>query len=267
LLRTYAIILAIVCYPYSVLGEFTFIGFRARLENVILEDGAFVLHGATVRNVRIGEDRLVPIGAVITTQEQADALPTKEEAQAEFQEDVLEVNREFAEGYIELYEDGGFPAVTRVSANPVTSFNPDPIQPTIGENVQFEEFVRIVGDVRLGDNSVVGRRTSIRADEGAPIIIGNNAEIEDRVTFHALKDTTITIGDNLDTDDNIVFHGPLTVGDNLTIADDAILFRSDVGNNVTIGTGAIVVGVTLPDGVTVPDGAIITTQEQADALN
>jgi carbonic anhydrase/acetyltransferase-like protein (isoleucine patch superfamily) len=132
--------------------------------------------------------------------------------------------------------------------------------------VQLDEFVRLVGDVRLGRNSVVGERTAIRADEGSPIIIGENAHIEDRVTFHALKGTSIRIGKNLNTDDNVVFHGPLEVGDKLTIEDDAVLFRSKVGNNVTIGTGALVVGVTLRDGVQVPEGAAITTQEQADAL-
>lgn len=156
--------------------------------------------------------------------------------------------------------------MTGVSPAPKTSWNPNPVKPTLGENVQLEEFARIVGDVRLGSNSVVGRRTSIRADEGAPIIIGENAEIEDRVTFHALKGTSIRIGRNLDTDDNIVFHGPLEVGDNLTIGDDAVLFRSTVGNNVTIGTGALVVDVTLRDGVQVPDGLVITTQKQANAL-
>lgn len=112
----------------------------------------------------------------------------------------------------------------------------------------------------------IGQRTSIRADEGSPIIIGENAEIEDRVTFHALKGTSIRIGKNLDADDNIIFHGPLEVGDNLTIEDDAILFRSQVGNKVTLGTGAIVVGVTLRDGVQVPDNVVITTQNQADTL-
>lgn len=250
----------------SRIGKFTFVGFRARLENVVLEDGAFVLHGATLRNVTIGKDRLVPIGATITTQAEADALPLKTAANAEFQHEVLEVNEEFAEGYIELYEQGGFDAVTGIGPAPTTSFNTGP-RPTLGQNIQVEDFARIVGDVRLGDNSIVGRRTSIRADEGAPIIIGANAEIEDRVTFHALKGTNIQIGRNLDTDDNVVFHGPLVVGDNLTIEDDAILFRSTVGDNVTLRTGAIVVGVTLRDGVTVPDGVVITTQEQADALN
>jgi carbonic anhydrase/acetyltransferase-like protein (isoleucine patch superfamily) len=250
----------------SRIGNFTFVGFRARLNNVVLEDGAFVLHGATLSNVRIGKDRLVPIGAVITTQTQADALPLKTEANAEFQKDVLEVNEEFAEDYSELYKEKGFDGVTGVGPAPKTSWNPKQVSPTLGKNVQLAEFVRIVGDVQLGSNSVVGERTAIRADEGSPIIIGENAEIEDRVTFHALKGTSIRIGKNLDTDDNIVFHGPLEVGDNLTIEDDAVLFRSKVGNNVTMGTGALVVGVTLRDGVQVPDAAVITTQEQADAL-
>jgi carbonic anhydrase/acetyltransferase-like protein (isoleucine patch superfamily) len=250
----------------SNLGNFTFVGFRARITNTILEDGVFVLHGATVTGVRIPKDRLVPIGAVITTQAQANALPLKTEANSEFQNEVLEVNEEFAEHYVELYKEGGYNAITGVGPAPKTSWNPKPVSPKLGKNVRLEEFARIVGDVRIGNNSLVGERTSIRADEGSPIVIGNNAQIEDRVTFHALKGTSIKIGNNLDTDDNIVFHGPLEVGNNLTIADDAILFRSKVGNRVTIGTGAVVVGVTLNNGAQVPDNAIITTQAQADEL-
>ncbi len=251
----------------SSLGNFTFVGFHSRITNSVLEDGVFVLHGATVTGVRIPQDRLVPIGAVITTQAQANALAKKSEANSKFQNEVLEVNEEFAQDYGELYTQQGFDSITGVTSAPKTSWNPTPIEPTLGKNIQIEEFARLVGDVQLGDNSVVGHRTSIRADEGAPIVIGSNAKIEDRVTFHALKGTSIRIGKNLDTNDNIVFHGPLEVGDNLTIADDAILFKSKVGNRVTIGRGAIVVGVTLADDVQVPAQAVITTQDQADALS
>lgn len=251
----------------SSLGNFTFVGFHSRITNSVLEDGVFVLHGATVTGVRIPQDRLVPIGAVITTQAQANALAKKSEANSKFQNDVLEVNEEFAEHYGELYAQNGFDAVTGATSAPKTSWNPIPVKPTLGKGVRLEEFARLVGDVQLGDNSVVGHRTSIRADEGAPIVIGENAEIEDRVTFHALKGTSIRIGKNLDTDDNIVFHGPLEVGDNLTIKDDAILFKSKVGNRVTIDRGAIVVGVTLKDGAQVPARSVITTQDQADALS
>ena len=125
--------------------------------------------------------------------------------------------------------------------------------------------------MRLGASARVGRRTSIRADEGSPFTIGDNADIEDRVTFHALKGTSIRIGNNLDTDDNVVFHGPLVVGDSLTIADDAVLFRANVGNQVTIGDSAVIAGpaddpIEIRDGAAIPDGAIITTQAQVDAL-
>jgi carbon dioxide concentrating mechanism protein CcmM len=253
----------------SRVGDFTFIGFRARVSNSVIGDGTFVLHGATIRNVRIGRSRLVPVGATITTQAEADALPGKAEAQSEFQREVLEVNAEFAEGYAELYREDGFDEVVGISRSPRTEFNRGR-RPTIGRGLEREPFARIVGDVRLGARAAVGRRTSIRADEGAPITIGANAEIEDRVTFHALSGTTLTIGDNLDTDDNVVLHGPLVVGDNLTIADDAILFRATVGNGVTIGDSAIIAGpadgLQIRDGATVPPGAVVTTQAQADAL-
>ena len=232
----------------------------------MLENGVFVLHGAVVRGVRIAQNRLVPSGAVITTQAQADALPLKAEANSEFQNDVLDVNAEFAESYIEQYKAGGLDAVSGVTAAPRTTWNHRPVKPTLGQGVSVEEFVRIVGDVRLGANSSVGRRSSIRADEGAPIIIGANSSIEDQVTFHALKGTTIVIGSGLNASDNIVFHGPLTVGDNLTIGDDSVVFRSKIGNNVTIGENALVIDVTLPDGAVVPDGARILKQADADAL-
>ena len=254
----------------SRVGAFTFIGFRAEVTNAVVGDGAFILHGAVVRGVRIPRDRLVGIGQRVTSQRAANALPRKQEAQAEFQREVLEVNEEFAEHYGELYRERGHRAVTGISRSPRTSFNAGR-HPRIGPGLRREPFARIVGDVRLGRDAVVGRRTSIRADEGAPIVVGDHAEIEDRVTFHALRGTSLRIGDRLDTDDNVVFHGPLRVGNRLTIADDAILFRADVGDGVTIGERAIVAGpaddpIDLPDGTTVPAGAVITTQAQADAL-
>jgi len=96
------------------------------------------------------------------------------------------VNKEFAEHYSESYQQGGFEAVSGV-VPPRPLWNPNPVKPTIGKNVLVEEFARIVGDVRLGSNSNVGRRSSIRADEGSPIIVGEKANIEGRVTFHALQ--------------------------------------------------------------------------------
>ncbi len=255
----------------SQVGDFAFVGFNAEVINSTLENGAFVLHGASVENVTIPENRLVGPGEEITTQEQADALPEAEPATEEFRQGVLDVNAEFAEGYIELYETEGYKAVVGVTGpNPATSFN-EQTEPQVAEPFEIQEFVRIVGDVRIGPNAQIGQRTAIRADEGSPIVIGANADLDDRVTFHALEETEIQIGDDLTSADDVVFHGPLEMGNGVTAEDRSVVFRAIVEDNVQIGEDAVIAGpaveegeelsFTIPAGSVIPDGAIITDEE------
>ena len=158
-----------------------------------------------------------------------------------------------------------------VGPNPETSFNPEQVEPQIGE------FVRIVGDARVGENSQIGQRTAIRADEGTPIIVGERANIDDRVTFHALKGTDIRIGDDLTAGHDVVLHGPLEMGDGISVEDDAVVFRVVVEDAVEIGEGALVVGpapeeeggelpLRIPEGTNIPAGAVITSTEDLEAL-
>ena len=254
----------------SRVGDFAFVGFNAEVINSTLENGAFVLHGATVENVTIPENRLVGAGEEITTQAQADALPEAEPATEEFRQGVLDVNAEFAEGYIELYETEGYEAVVGTTGpNPETSFN-QRADPQVAQPALLQEFVRIVGDVRMGPNSEVGQRTAIRADEGSPIVIGANANLDDRVTFHALEETDIQVGDNLTAADDVVFHGPLVMGNGVTAGDRAVVFRAIIEDGVQIGEEAVIAGpaveegqelsFTIPAGTVIPDGAVITDE-------
>ena len=135
--------------------------------------------------------------------------------------------------------------------------------------------MRIVGDVRLGDNSSVGRRTAIRADEGSPIVIGPGASIDDRVTFHAVKGTDIQIGEFSVIDDDAVLHGPLEMGNGNFVGENAAVFRARLGNDVRVGEGAIVVGpegeggeisLEIPDGTLIPAGAVVTSERDVRAL-
>ena len=255
----------------SDIGDFAFVGFNAEVVDSTVSDGAFILHGASVEGVEIPENALVDVGEEITTQEEADALPEAPEATEEFRREVLDVNAEFAEGYIELYETEGYEAVIGIGPNPETSFNSQ-TEPQIGEGAEIQEFVRIVGDVRLGENAQVGQRTAIRADEGSPIVIGDDADIDDRVTFHALKDTDIQVGDNVTAVDDVVVHGPVEIGDGVSTEDRSVIFRARVGDNVSVGEGAIIAGpapeeeggelpLEIPDGTVIPDGAIVTDEE------
>jgi carbon dioxide concentrating mechanism protein CcmM len=258
----------------SEIGNFVFVGFNARVSDSTLEDGAFVSHGARVENVTIPENAFVRTGQGVDEQSEADALPEAEEATEEFRREVLEVNEEFAEGYIELYEAEGEEALTGIGPNPQTSFNSRE-EPEVPDSVTLGRFVRIVGAVRLGENSYVGERSAIRADEGSPIVIGENADIEERVTFHSLKGTELRVGDRLTAGDDAVLHGPLEVGDNLRVGDRGVVFRVRVGDDVTVGEGATIAGpegdngdleLEIPDGTNIPDGAVITNQEELDTI-
>ncbi len=96
---------AIVHGP-AFLGDGSFVGFRSIVLRARLGEGVFVGHGAMVIGVEVPAGRAVPDGSAVTTQEEADRLPPRSEAQAEFAREVVEVNRELVRGYLGL-EAGG----------------------------------------------------------------------------------------------------------------------------------------------------------------
>jgi carbonic anhydrase/acetyltransferase-like protein (isoleucine patch superfamily) len=259
----------------SEIGDSVYIGYNAEVGNSRVGNGAIIYHGAMVEGVEIPENSFVGAGEVVADQATADALPKVEEAGVDkyYTRDLLEVDQELRKGYIELYETEGYGAVMDIGPNPKTSFNPEEVEPQIDESVELPDFVRIVGDVQVGENSVIGRRTAIRADEGSPIVIGPAAIIDDRVTFHAIKGTDIQIGEYLVAGDDVVLHGPLQMGNDNVVGEGAVVFRARVGDNVQIGEGAVIAGPTgkeltlkIPDDTIIPGGAIVTSQEDLEAL-
>ena len=259
----------------SEIGNSVYIGYNTEVNNSRVGNGAVIYHGALVEGVEIPENSFVAAGEVVTDQATADALPTvDEEGVAEYYvQDLLEIDQELRKGYIELYEKEGYHAVVNSGPNPKTSFNPEQIEPQISERAELDELARVVGDVYVGENSTVGRRTAIRADEGSPILIGSGAIIDDRVTFHAIKGTEIQIGEYLVVGDDAVLHGPLEMGNSNVVGERAVVFRVRVGDNVQIGEGAIIAGpagneltLEIPDDAIIPAGAVVTSEMDLKAL-
>jgi carbonic anhydrase/acetyltransferase-like protein (isoleucine patch superfamily) len=251
----------------SLVGDFTFFGFRSRTRNCEIGAGSMIMHNTTVEGVIIPPNRITPIGVHITSQDEADALPEVTAANDDFKHEVQDVNLALAAGYSQLFEQVGRSGLEAVGLNPVTPWNPNPVEPELGGGTELAELVRIVGDVRLGEGSRVGQRTSIRADEGKPIIVGRRARIGSRVTFHALKGTFVAVGDNAEFGDGNVVHGPLRIGDNFVSEDDCVLFRATLEDNVVARRGATLAGdFVVREGSVIPEGTVVTTQAEADAL-
>jgi carbonic anhydrase/acetyltransferase-like protein (isoleucine patch superfamily) len=261
----------------SQIGDSAYIGYNTEVDDSRIGDGSLIYHGARVEGVEIPAESYVGAGEIVTDQSAADDLPTIQEEGVSkyYQESLLDVHKELTKGYAALYKEKGFDSVMEVGPNPKTSWHEKEVEPQIAKSDDLDEFARIVGDVRLGENSFVGRRTAIRADEGYPIVIGPGASIDDRVTFHAVKGTDVRIGKFLSTDDDAVLHGPLVMGDRDFVGEDTVVFRARIGDDVQIGQGAIIVGpdapgdkisLEIPDDTVVPANAVVTSEKDVKAL-
>ncbi len=89
---------AIVHGPLKI-GNESFVGFNSVVHASTLGERCFVGHGAVVVGVKLADGRFVPHGALVDSQEKADALGSVPENLLGFNEEVVEVNEEFAKGY------------------------------------------------------------------------------------------------------------------------------------------------------------------------
>lgn len=89
---------AVIHGPLKI-GDESFVGFNSVVHASTLGKKCFVGHAAAVIGVNLADGRFVPHGAVVDTQEKADSLGEVPEALKHFNDEVVEVNREFARGY------------------------------------------------------------------------------------------------------------------------------------------------------------------------
>lgn len=81
------------------IGDNCFIGFRSTVFNARIGDGCIVMMHALIQDVEIPPGRYVPSGAVITSQQQADRLPSVQESDIKFATHVVGINDALRSGY------------------------------------------------------------------------------------------------------------------------------------------------------------------------
>lgn len=114
----------------------------------------------------------------------------------------------------------------------------------------------------------MGSRISVRADEGEPFELGTTRSMRNDVIFHALEETPILAGNNVFYGSKVIVHGggrdPIAgggnnqetvIGNNVTLRDQAVVFRSRIADGETVGFKSAVVATdtALVAGTTIPD--------------
>lgn len=115
------------------------------------------------------------------------------------------------------------------------------ISPTWGENCWIAPNATVVGDVIMGKDCTIWFNAVVRGDVNS-IIIGDRVNIQDGAVIHCTYQKTKT-----------------TIGNNVSIAHNAIVHGCTIEDKVLVGMGAIIMdGAHIGTGSIIAAGAIIT---------
>ncbi|MBA3714553.1 MAG: acetyltransferase [Pyrinomonadaceae bacterium] len=265
-----------------------FISFGAEVDGAILERNTGLSALARVGpGVILRSGHLVLPGKNVTTQAEADDTTSENrkvrlvtEADVAFNIAVLEVNVGLAKEYSRLAIENPN-SVLGINVDPGgNTFDPQRDAPKLAGLTTIDPSFRnrIIGDVIMGDNRetlnrVMGARISLRADEGGPFIVRRITSMADNCIFHALENNDLVVGNNVTYGERVIVHGggriivagepedPTVIGNNVTLKNQAVVFRSFVARNSVIGEKSAVVGSDLTPGQVIPDRVIYLNNE------
>lgn len=136
--------------------------------------------------------------------------------------------------------------------------NPSGISPQVSEQAFIDPTAIICGHVIIEENVFVGPYAVIRADEVdangqmEPIVIQRDSNIQDGVVIHSKSGAAVTIGERSSIAHRSIIHGPCTVGDDVFIGFNTVIFQSHVHDGCVIRHNCVVDGLDLPAQLHVP---------------
>ncbi|WP_028021726.1 DapH/DapD/GlmU-related protein [Enterovibrio calviensis] len=136
--------------------------------------------------------------------------------------------------------------------------NPSGHYPSVSEKAFIDPTAIICGHVIIEDNVFVGPYAVIRADEVdetgemQPITIQRDSNIQDGVVIHSKSGAVVSIGKQTSIAHRSIVHGPCTIGDNVFLGFNTVVFRTTIGEGCVIRHNCVVDGVDLPAAYHVP---------------
>ena len=111
--------------------------------------------------------------------------------------------------------------------------------PRIDDSVYVDPFARVIGDVVIGQDSVVSFGAIVRGDD-EHIEIGRRVVILENVIIEAPEDRPVYIGDNVLVSHGAIIHGAVVEEEVLIGIGAIVLDHSIIGRGSIVGAGAVV---------------------------
>jgi carbonic anhydrase/acetyltransferase-like protein (isoleucine patch superfamily) len=146
--------------------------------------------------------------------------------------------------------------------------NPSGHLPVVHDSAFVDPTAILCGKIIVEENVFIGPYAVIRADEVneagdmEPIVIGANSNIQDGVVIHCKAGGGVTIGRCSSIAHRSIVHGPCTVGDNVFVGFNSVLFNCSVGDGSVIRHNSVVEGCTVPAGFYIPSTVNVHSDEE-----
>ncbi len=146
--------------------------------------------------------------------------------------------------------------------------NPSGDLPVIHPGAFADPTAIVCGKVIVHENVFIGPYAVIRAGETdangnmEPIVIGANSNIQDGVVMHSKSGAAVTIGRNTSIAHRSIIHGPCTIGDNVFIGFNSVLFNCEIGEGSAVRHNSVVEGCHVPPGFHIPSTTSIHNDQE-----
>ncbi len=150
--------------------------------------------------------------------------------------------------------------------------NPSGHLPVVHDTAFVDPTAILCGSVIVEENVFIGPYAVIRADEVdddgnmEPIVIGANSNIQDGVVIHCKAGGGVSIGQGSSIAHRSIVHGPCTVGDNVFIGFNSVLFNCTVGDGSVVRHNSVVEGCNVPAGFYIPSTANIHSDQDLEGV-
>lgn len=128
------------------------------------------------------------------------------------------------------------------------------ITPIIEDSVYVDNSAKLVGDVRLAQDSSIWPMVAARGDVNY-ISIGERSNIQDGSVLHVTRKSNSTPEGF-----------PLIIGDDVTVGHMCMLHGCTLGNRILVGMGALVMdGVVVEDDVFIGAGTVVPPNKRLES--
>jgi len=150
--------------------------------------------------------------------------------------------------------------------------NPSGHLPVVHDTAFVDPTAILCGKVIVNENVFIGPYAVIRADEVddngdmEAIVIGADSNIQDGVVIHCKAGGGVVIGQGTSIAHRSIVHGPCTVGDNVFIGFNSVLYNCTVGDGSVVRHNAVVEGCSVPAGFYIPSTTNIHSDAELDKI-